>query len=337
MSATATEASASAESRPRGPRGLTWAVLRLHRAAVRCWALLLLAAASLLLWAYGPGGEAARGEYDRMGCGTTARDTFALGCDYISGAGFYYYELAVSLPAALLAVLPGVVAGWAGGALTGRELENGTAQLAWVQSVSPARWLTAKLAVPAALLIPGTLLVTLLHRAIWDADGELLRGYSWYEWHDSLIFVTNGTLATAYPLLGLAVGVLAGLLARRALPALGSAVLAQLGLMYLLDMLRPRLWPAETVVTTEEYPSYNGMPVDVGSLTADGARIQDPHCYDNTRCAAEHDIVAYYADYHPASHFWPLQLVETGIVLALTALAVLTAFLVLRRRTGAAV
>jgi hypothetical protein len=40
---------------------------------------------------------------------------------------------------------------------------------------------------------------------------------------------------------------------------------------------------------------------------------------------------------HPASHFWPLQLVETGIVLAVAALATAAAFALLRRRTGAAV
>ncbi|WP_234441807.1 hypothetical protein [Streptomyces sp. WM6386] len=37
--------------------------------------------------------------------------------------------------------------------------------------------------------------------------------------------------------------------------------------------------------------------------------------------------------YHPQSHFWPLHLVETGIVLTVTALATAAAFLLLARRT----
>lgn len=49
---------------------------------------------------------------------------------------------------------------------------------------------------------------------------------------------------------------------------------------------------------------------------------------------ADHDITAHYLDYHPASHFWPVQLVETGILLALAALALTLAFRVLRRRTA---
>jgi hypothetical protein len=37
--------------------------------------------------------------------------------------------------------------------------------------------------------------------------------------------------------------------------------------------------------------------------------------------------------YHPHSHFWPLQLVETGLLLALTAAATGACHLLLRRRS----
>lgn len=43
-------------------------------------------------------------------------------------------------------------------------------------------------------------------------------------------------------------------------------------------------------------------------------------------------IASQYLDYHPGSHFWPTQLIETGIVLALAALALFAAFRVLRAR-----
>ncbi|POX52751.1 hypothetical protein C3489_17425 [Streptomyces sp. Ru71] len=42
----------------------------------------------------------------------------------------------------------------------------------------------------------------------------------------------------------------------------------------------------------------------------------------------------YYVVFHPESHYWPLQLVECGIVLALAATATATAFTLLRRRTA---
>ncbi len=55
---------------------------------------------------------------------------------------------------------------------------------------------------------------------------------------------------------------------------------------------------------------------------------------DREVCLSESGVTHGYLDYHPASHYWPLQLVETGILLALAALAVFAAFRVLRRLHG---
>lgn len=334
MSAVTTIETSTAVTPSRGPRGLLWAMLRLHRWALWFWVLLVVAGAGALLWAYGPGADAAWAEYHEMGCGSTA--TPGLGCDYV-GPAYTRYDRLVGIGTGILGLAPFLTAAWAGGALIGRELESGTAQLAWTQSVSPARWLAAKLAVPAALLTSGMLLLTLLHRMLWSADGPLRAAMASRSWYEGSTFEANGTVATSYALLGLAVGVLAGLLQRRALPALGLAVVGLALLTTVLGTLRPYLWPLETLTNKNEYPAYIGMVVDEGALTSTGARVPDPICVDNTKCLAEHDIVGFYRDYHPSSHFWPLQLVETGIVLAVAALLVLIAFRMLKRRTGAAV
>ncbi|KUL24460.1 hypothetical protein [Streptomyces regalis] len=333
MTAAMTVEAPVAVTRSRGPRGLLWAMLRLHRSALWFWVMLVALTVGALLWAYGPGGDAAWAEYRAEGC---ADPNPGLACDYSSPA-YQRYSTTLSVGASLLNLVPLLTAAWAGGALIGRELEDGTAQLAWTQSVTPARWLAAKLAVPAALLVPGTLAFTLLHRLVWSSDEELRRTFAWYEWHNDSVFPLNGTVATAYPLLGLAVGALAALLVRRALPALGAAVLGLAMLMYPLISLRPRLWPVETVTTKGDSPEAVGMIVDEGSLTSTGARVPIPDCTGEPGCFATHDIVGFYRDYHPSSHFWPLQLMETGIVLAVAALAVLIAFRLLNRRTGAAV
>ncbi|MDO0913758.1 ABC transporter permease [Streptomyces sp. DT2A-34] len=317
----------------RGPRGLVWAMLRVHRWALWFWGMLVAVGAGALLFAYGPGTDAAWAEYRAMGCHLPEAGP---DCDY-SGPAISLLNLANSLGDPLLNFVPLLVAAWAGAALIGRELESGTAQLAWTQSVSPARWLAAKLAVPAVLLVAGTTMLTLLHRMAWSSTGRLRSITPWREWYEDDIFLANGTLATAYALLGLTVGVLAGLLQRRALPALGTAVVAQAFLLTTLGTLRPHLWPVETLTNKDEYPPYTGMVLDEGALTSTGARVPDPICVDDAKCLAEHDIVGFYLDYHPSSHFWPLQLVETGIVLAVAALAVLIAFRLLNRRTGAAV
>ncbi|WP_328872303.1 ABC transporter permease [Streptomyces sp. NBC_00287] len=329
----ATVPATAAAPRSRGPRGLLWAMLRVHQSALLFWLMLVAVVAGGLLWAYGPGADAAWDEYRDMGCGAGQP---GLGCDF-TGPAFGRYDDILAVCGSLMNFVPLFAASWAGGALIGRDMENGTAQLAWVQSVSPARWLAAKLAVPAALLTAGMLTLTLLHRLTWSSDGELHRTMGWRSWHDDSIFLANGTAATAYALLGLAVGALTGLLLRRALPALTVATVATAALTNRLGELRPHLWPTETALAKDDYPETVGMIVEGGALTSTGARVPLPDCMGEPRCLSDRDITGFYADYHPTSHFWPLQLMETGIVLALAAVAVVAAFWLLRRRTGAAV
>ncbi|MFE2812765.1 ABC transporter permease [Streptomyces nigra] len=332
MTTVTLKSSAPAVTARRGPRGLLWAMLRLHRSALWFWVMLVAVAAGVLLWAYGPGADAAWAEYRSRGC-LDGRPN--LGCD-MGGRAADRYRSAEALAGGLIQIVPFLTAAWAGAALIGRELENGTARLAWTQSVSPARWLAAKLAVPAALLAAGMLVLTLLHRLLFTADPALRVTIGMADWHQSPAYEANGTLATAYALLGLAVGALAGMLQRRALPALGTAVLGLGALMIALGDLRPYLWPVKTL-TGKQYPEWSGMVVDDGALTSTGARVSDPICVDDARCLAEHDIVGYYRDFHPASHFWPLQLAETAVVLTLAALAVLLSFRLLNRRVARAV
>ncbi|MER6674415.1 ABC transporter permease [Streptomyces sp. NPDC000983] len=319
-----------APARLRGPHGLVWLTLRVHRTALLFWSALVAVFAGALLWAYGPGHDAARTEYVESGCGSGRPN---LGCD-MGGPAFDRYDYAIGVSGALLAALPLLVAAWAGAALIGRELEHGTAQLAWAQSVSPARWLAAKLAVPAALLAAGTLTLTLLHRLAWTEGEDLYRNWGYRVWHDDTVFVANGTTATAHALLGLALGALAGLVLRRALPALAVGALAALAVINRLGAWRPRLWPTETAFAADDYPETVGMIVEGGAVTSTGARVPIPDCAGEPGCLTARDITGFYADHHPASHFWPLHLVEAGIALALAALAVTAAFVLLRHRTG---
>ncbi|MER7897319.1 ABC transporter permease [Streptomyces sp. NPDC096046] len=334
MTAMTERAPATTARRSPQSRGLLLAMLRLHRTALYFWLGLVAVAGGALLWAIGPGADAAWAEYTDLGCGGPRPN---LGCDS-PGPANVRYQTAVAVGTGLLGLLPLLTGAWAGGALIGRELESGTARLAWTQSVSPARWLAAKLAVPALLLLAGTFTLTLLHRVLWSSNRSLIGAMGWRAWHDDGVFEVNGTIAAAQALAALAVGVLVGLLVRRTLPALGVAVLAVFSLSSLLDDLRPHLWPVETVVTAPDTtPGSGGMIVEDGALTATGARVTYPACTGEPACDAEHGITHYYADHHPASHFWPLQLVETGILLAVAALATGIAFAVLRRRTGTAV
>ncbi|MFJ2263894.1 ABC transporter permease [Streptomyces sp. NPDC087844] len=323
-----------ASPRPAPSLGLARSLLRLHRSALWFWLLLVVALSAAMLWAYGPGYDTAAANVQEQ-CRTDVE-----ACHFPGGPWLSRYSTAVALTTLVVSFLPLLLAAWAGAALIGRELENGTAHLAWTQSVSPARWLAAKLAVPALFVTAGAALLVPLHRLMWDGGGELL----WTDWFDAYGFRSNGTTALAYALCGLAVGVLAGLVTGRTLPALGVAVAVMFALTHLGDQYRPSMWPTVTVTGAESLslPDH-ALQLDHGVITDDGVRIGNNMACTDTggaedlrSCLAHNDLAEIWATFHPRSHFWPLQLVETGIVLVVAALAVTAAFVLLRRRTAAA-
>ncbi|MFE6483974.1 ABC transporter permease [Streptomyces sp. NPDC057757] len=311
---------------------MTRVMLRLHRPALYVWAGLLVVAGGLLLWLYGPLTDAAASAWRQWnGCGMSA-------CAYDQDAILTYKSLTQYMSVAVNLV-PFLVAAWAGASLTGREMESGTAQLAWTQSVSPARWLTAKLALPAALVTAGTGVLVLLHNLVWSKGRGKIDTAK--PWTDLLTFHANGPTTVALALFGLVAGALAGLALRRSLAALVVSLVATGAVWAAVSVARPRLWPSVTTVTdlTAYSPRSLGLTVDEGLLTSTGARIANPYCGSSEvpECRDLYDrlgAVGYYTDSHPFSHYWPLQLTATGIVLALTALAAVLAFRLLKRHTG---
>lgn len=236
-------------------------------------------------------------------------------------------------------VLPCLIGAFVAGPIVAKELESGTYTWAWTQSSTPARWLAARLAVCAAFTVTGVALFTAVQRWAWTTGPELeyVRG-SWYE---RAMFGSLGTVAVGYALLGLAVGALAGILLRRTLPAMGAAAAVMVAAVVLLPLARVHLWATDTVTSSNRNPAEipdSAYEVERGMLTADGSRVPKSLCLDWSdkyqQCLADHRITGWYTDFHPSSHFWPLQFVETGIVLALAAAATYAAFLLLRRRAA---
>ncbi|GGM20353.1 hypothetical protein GCM10010129_75820 [Streptomyces fumigatiscleroticus] len=310
-------------------------LLRLHRPALCTWAALVLVLGAALLWLWGPLTDAAAQAWRQYNaCGLTAR------CSYDQAAILRYKDLYQYTTLAVLAV-PFLTAAWAGGGLTGRELETGTARLAWTQSVSPVRWLATALTVPAVLVTAGTTLLVWLHRLVWTAgEGRIDTADRWY---DILTFYANGPLTVALALAGLVVGALAGLLLRRALAALFTGAVALAALWAAVGTVLPHLWPSVTRVTAlgGDGPAGAGITVDEGLVTAGGAHVARPLCGIGAHpsCAeayARLDAVGYYRDYHPRAHYWPLQLTATGLLAAVTVLLTVAAFWLLRRRTATA-
>ncbi|MFE9650838.1 hypothetical protein ACFYO0_43485 [Streptomyces sp. NPDC006365] len=329
MTAVAAAPAAARRRAPLTPHGLTWAVLRLHRTALYVAGASLVAFAAAMVWLYVVGDDARAAN---RACG--APRAWVPSCEQFTELADSYGSV-LSLTTTALSYLMFPVAAWAGGALIGRELESGTALLAWTQSVTPLRWLAAKLAVPALLLTAGTTAAVLLN--VWarqDENPDLAR-----DWYYPDVFVSTGPVAVTYVLAGLALGALAGLATRRALPAAGVGFVLTLFLYNILERSREDLWP--TVEKTSN--TFGGLPrsafqVENGMVLVSGERVTGGHVcsrmppgYD---CVPDADIAGYYRAFHPPSHFWPLQFVDAAIALAVAALATATAFWLLRRRTG---
>ncbi|WP_246111844.1 hypothetical protein [Streptomyces hawaiiensis] len=126
--------------------------------------------------------------------------------------------------------------------------------------------------------------------------------------------MSTGPVAVAYALAGLALGALAGLVWRRALPAAGTALAVSLLLHQLLERHREDLWPTVSRIA----PGSIELPRSVFQVTWD--------------TPTPHGVTISHATFHPRSHFWPLQYVETGLLLAVAGTATATAFLLLARR-----
>ncbi|MGW4022036.1 ABC transporter permease [Streptomyces sp. NPDC005009] len=331
MTATLTAPATTGRPAP-APRQLRW-LLRLHRPALLTGAAITLLLGAALLWLGGPltdASAAAWKEYNACGFSPT--------CAYDQSSILLYKDVYTYTTIAVL-VVPFLVAAWAGGSLTGRETESGTVRLAWTQSVSPARWLASRLVFPAVLTAAATGLLVWLHRLAWTAaDGRVDTALSWDHFPT---FYANGTVPVALALAGLAVGALMGLLLRRSMAALATAA-AVLGVLWAaVQTALPHLWPAVTEVSRlGEGPLGSGIRVGEGILTADGDRLAAP-CLSGgiPGCGstlADLGAVSFYRDFHPAAHYWPLQLVASGVLLLVAVLVSLAAFRLLRHRTGKA-
>ncbi|MCX5398007.1 ABC transporter permease subunit [Streptomyces sp. NBC_00102] len=317
-----------------GLRGPARLVVRQHRRAFQLLILVtLLTVAGLVAVALWVGHDA--DVFARTGC-LVGDDSPTHACAQ-SVREYFDSQMRLSRArseAGLLAILlPAVYGAFMAGPAIGRELENGTHRLAWTQSVSPARWLTAKLAVPATAVVAATLVLTAA-RAWASGRAEEYTD----EWFMDGLRSASGVLPLAYALFALAVGTLAGLLLRSTLRSMAVALVVQGLAVYGFDQVRVHLWPA---VTATYHSSRIGdfrpdwWIVDSGYLTSTGERLPYMTCADTTEagdaCENALGITGRYVDYHPESHHWPLQLVETGILLAAAALAVYASYRLLRR------
>ncbi|QKW08160.1 hypothetical protein HUT18_19040 [Streptomyces sp. NA04227] len=320
-------------SRLRGPY---WAVARLHRTAM--WTLIAAVGAAVVA-VVGVRWWVAATEDQSCDRGFGA-------CEGLFGYwnAFEWMEVPIEHGGPFLLCWPAIVAAYVAGPLIGREQEAGLHRVAWSQSVSPVRWLGAKLALTAAVAVPAGLVLA----ALFQLSRSAITDGGWLDWSERGVFESYGPPLVAYTLLGIGLGALLGLVLRHALAAFVVAGGLVVALTQAASELRWRLWPVSTstwrtsgeaggdILGPPRLPS-DSLLMEWGQTTSTGRRLPLDYCYQaghNGKCPSRVEITGGWAEYHPKSHFWYLQLTESVLVLAVAALVVLVTLRVVRSRVG---
>ena len=324
---------------------MTWLVWRQHRVQFLVGAALLAAFAVLIVIT----GVQVANQYHAAQAACAAGQ----GCQHLSG--LFLGSHAVGFLIILTLGAPVLVGLFFGAPLVAAEAEAGTTQFAWMQSVTRKRWLAVKIG------------WMLLAAAIWG--GVISALVTWWSGPNNAEqldmfnpgrFDIMGLVPVAYSLFAVALGIAAGTLLRRMLPAIAVTLAGFIAVRALVTLwLRPHYMSAVTVfykVTSGFTPpgSYwqlaqgvvgpNGQAVDqntngrrAGRRPADlppgflrpasrGAFTAPPSCAQ----ALTH--FRGFLTYQPAERYWAFQGIETGIFLVLAAaLIAVTAVVLLRR------
>jgi ABC-type transport system involved in multi-copper enzyme maturation permease subunit len=272
-------------------------------------------------------------------------------------------EHVVQLLGTALVVVPALLGAFCGAPLVARELEAGTQQLAWTQSVTRTRWLAVRMCLVGLATVAGTEIFALL--LSWaarpgDALNKNLFGMG--------LFGERGIVPAGYAAFAFALGVAAGVIIRRTIPAIVLTLGVFTGFRLLFSILiRPRLItpvravsllnvhaagiemdnrpgsPGAHTVTVFPYSVRPGAWVYSTQLSdAAGHPVSDhitpapAACqHDKFRLCTEalsrlhlHQVVTY----QPASRFWAFQGLETAIFAALALALAGLCFWWVRRR-----
>jgi ABC-2 family transporter protein len=218
-------------------------------------------------------------------CAQTAREFFG---DYQN----------VVFAGLLLLVLPMLAGMFWGAPLVAREIEHGTHRLVWTQGVSRSRWAATKI----GLVSIAVLVITAIYAAMltwWitpviETSGQRF-SYIFFDIHGIVLF--------GYVLFALALGVCAGAVTGRLLPAMATTVVGFLGTRLLVMLAaRNHYRPTETRSLPDLFAGYPQMRNDLH-----GDWIVASHSGGNTEVLT----------LHPAHQFWTFQAIETAIFLAL--------------------
>ncbi|MGW3889752.1 transporter [Micromonospora chokoriensis] len=324
---------------------MIWLTWRQHRKQAFYTLLGLAALAALLV----PIGLSMRSTFSDLGLAecvsqlarADVTQTVQRDCD----ANFHRFSnqySGLNLVAVLLITLPALVGLFWGAPLVSREVEHGTHRFVWTQGVGRTRWALVKFGLVGAAVVALAAVYGL--GMSWWVDPLTQAAYEGRL--GMIVFDLQGIVPIGYTLFAVALGVFAGTVWKRMLPAMGITLAGFIGVRAAVEILARRHYqPALTQtfpiegeglpeISRGDWVLTQGVRNPDGTMIAEDTRIQCPpggKGPDGRACGAELGLEpgAYnWQLYQPADRFWLFQGIETGIFVAL---AVLLLYLALRR------
>jgi hypothetical protein len=245
-----------------------------------------------------------------------------------------------------------------GAPLVAREVEQGTHRLVWTQSTTRRRWLLAKLAFVGAIAL--VMATAFALTSSWFAEPfNAVNGSRM----SAGLFDLQGVVPIAYTLFAFALGVAAGAVFGRTVPAMGVTLLGFVFSRGLVGSLaRSRFLPTKVVTFStfgrEARTNFGAWVVDGRIVTRTGEVFSSDGNLNFTPASLHHwcpSLTVNPGDFlgkgdlqpcldglglrtiqtfHPAGQYWALQAIEAGLFLVAAAgLVAFTVWWVLRRVT----
>ncbi len=229
-----------------------------------------------------------------------------------------------------LVVLPALAGAFIGAPLVAREIENGTHRLAWTQGVTRTRWIVSKLALIFIPLIGAAALVGILEVILINHMGT--QGNHW-DWFDQ-----QAPLTVAATVFALALGVAAGALIGRSIPAMAVTLIGVVATRFVLGVfvrahyMMPLLYSSHDPAALGNSQALNPTAWWLDEPTYQDAAGHTISQAEALRISATGNVpppdalAAYWRDhgisivqyYQPGDRFWTFQTIESGILLVLT-------------------
>jgi hypothetical protein len=336
-----------ANLRPVPWRRMAWVIWRQHRIALAGLAT-FLGAVAIYVWIVG------RQLHHAYVAATTCNPNSPTCADLITHFNNMNHVLQGGY---ILQAVPALIGAFVGAPLLARELETGTFRYAWTQGFGRWRWALAKLVALAVVVAAAAGALSLLFS--WYYQPYLATRNATLDLNELSpfgggVFDLRGISFAAWTLAAFAIGALAGMLIRRVVPAIVATLAAYTGLALLAANVLRQHYMTSLYTTNPDvagsawimsqwwtkggtfaFHSWRDAPPSLIQLCSPSTRgpLGKGSLTSLAQCFAQHGYTQL-TSYQPASRFWTFQWIESGWLLALSALLIALNVQLVRRRAA---